>query len=483
MIVNAIIFHMLEEIVRENLIQMCRYEPNERLVLGFSGGADSSCLLDIFHWLKIETVVAYFNHKLRPEADEEILLARKSADRYGFLFRGGEADVRKAANMGKMGIEETARNYRYQFLVNTALETKAAAIAVAHHADDQVETILLNLIRGTGLKGLKGMDMFFLGEFHDRIPIIRPLLTVWKDDIIKYCAEKNLQYVHDETNTDTKYTRNNVRAHVIPQLEEINPNFKANILQLSAIAGEDLLVLQHIANELWDQIIICDKQDLIKVNLSKFRNQKTSMQRLLIKRILEEKFGLMKDLTFNMVESARNVLNGRIESNYSQLNTDVEVHLEEENGLLYRSVDDLNENEIMLLTQPETNLNIPSITNLNSKAVIECKLLLIEDVLNDYQSNQDKNTAFLDAAAIKKPIVMRRWREGDRYAPLGLSGHTMKVSDFWINKRLPRRLRNAWPIICTADQIIWIPGFQSAYQGRITKATVDVLKMRVYSPE
>ena len=477
--VNAIIFKMLTDRVSKNLEEKCGIEIQEKIVLGFSGGADSICLLDILHKLGFKVVVAYFNHQLRTSVDEEVLFVRKVAKKYKYDFRVGTDDIKNLAEKFNKGIEETARKFRYQFLVKVAQETKSAFVVVAHHADDQVETIMMNLIRGTGLNGLIGMEQMSYSEFSKSIPIVRPLLNVWKDEIMSYCEENDLVFATDETNIDEVFTRNRIRGKLIPVLEKYNPKFKQSLIRMSDILRDDNDFIRQYTEGITGDVIYLKKKNFVEINIQEFRRHPVSVQRYIINDSLQNFTNIGKKKTFNLIENIRKVFAGEITSHYSRLLNDFHVIVEKDRGYLLIDLDKMKGEGGLKLENEVTEVDIPGSTPINRNWFLKITELDIDEVRMVFNRNEDNFSAYLDAGLGIRKIHMRKWQAGDRYAPLGLSGHSMKLSDFWINKGFPKRFRADWPLILLNEEIIWIPGFQPAFDFRITDSTKCVIKLDV----
>jgi len=286
--VNAIIFDMLTYHVAESLKEKCGINIQEKIVLGFSGGADSICLLDILHKLGYKVVVAYFNHQLRPSMGEEVRFVKEVVEKYKYDFKLGAEDIGNLAKKTNKGIEETARFFRYQFLMRVAQDTDSSSVMVAHHADDQVETILMNIIRGTGLNGLIGMDYVSFGKFSKSIPIIRPFLDVWKDEILSYCEDNDLTFTIDETNINEVYTRNSVRVSLIPFLEKYNPNFKQGLIRMSSILYDDHAFIKKYSEKIIENVISLQKTNFAEINIRTLKQHPISIQRYIINRTLRD---------------------------------------------------------------------------------------------------------------------------------------------------------------------------------------------------
>lgn len=470
---------MLVDQVAKILEEKCGIRTQEKIVLGFSGGADSMCLLDILYKLGIEVVVAYFNHQLRPTVESEVSFVKKTAEDLEFEFKLDVKDIKKISKKTNRGIEETARSYRYQFLVKAAEDTNSDAVAVAHHADDQVETILMNLIRGSGLNGLTGMDYVSYGEFSKSIPIIRPLLDLWKDELESYCEENELNFVIDETNVDELFLRNRIRASLIPYLEKYNPKVRRGLIRMGGILTDDHNFITEYSEKQTEKVLYRQKMNLVEINIHTYKQYPISVQRYIISGLLQKNFNIKQKRTYALVENIRKGLNGETTSHYARLLQDLQVIIEKDRGYLFIDINDLENGIGLRLVQDTVEVKVPGITSINKNWRLKSAIKPIDTVRESFRNNKDKYSAFMDAKVAKRKMVIRKWKAGDRYAPLGLSGHSMKLSDFWINKYFPKRLRAGWPLLFSKEQLIWIPGFQPSYYGRITDSTKDVLQLKV----
>ena len=233
---------MLETILRDQ----CGLDPSRPVLAGVSGGPDSLCLLDILHTAGYRVIVAHFNHQMRPEASQEADSVSVRAGRLGLPFVSDCADVRAYAEAHGLSLEEAARMLRYEFLFAAARQHAAQAVAVGHTADDQVETVLMHFLRGAGLSGLKGMEYRMLLPVFDRqIPLVRPLLSLWRADTESYCREHALVPHYDASNADQAFFRNRLRHTLLPELEKYNPRFKESVLRSAQALQGDYSALQE----------------------------------------------------------------------------------------------------------------------------------------------------------------------------------------------------------------------------------------------
>jgi tRNA(Ile)-lysidine synthase len=470
---------MLVEKITESLLAAYTLRSDDLVILGFSGGADSACLLDVFAKINFRIHIAYFNHQLRESVDQEIQFVKNTAKRYSVESSIGSENISALAKKNNKGIEETARFYRYQFLIETAKKYKAVAVAVAHHADDQIETILMNMIRGAGLNGLIGMEGVSISEFSSSIPIIRPMLGIWKSEILDYCQEKNLSFSTDETNSDERFTRNKIRGSLIPLLEKINPQIKQSINRMGTILRDDHQFILDYSEKVKRKLILDARKNFVKIDALAYKKQSVSVQRTIINYLLNDYFYLGKNKSFNLIESIRKVINGDISGNYSKLLVNLQVLVEGNICYLFLDFQDLKKQGDLELVNEGVRLKKNSRNSINKTCSITSKILPIAEVKEIYPKNTNMNVAYLDADSVGVNISLEKWKSGMKFAPLGLFGHSMKLSDFWINKGFPKRKRDNWPLVIADDKIIWIPGFQPSYSARITDTTTQVLKLTV----
>src|SRR5437588_1589197 len=230
---------MLERFI-EHLRSSQLIPPNSKVLTGYSGGADSTCLLHLLHRAGFDVVAAHLHHGQRAEADDELTQCAKVCEQLNVPVLSGKADVPRMAKDLKIGLEEAGREARYEFLQSAANETGCNLIATAHTRDDHIESVLLHIIRGSGLSGLAGIP-------ERRGNIIRPLLIFSRTETRGYCEEQGLWTHDDPANTDTQFSRARLRLNVIPELKKINPDVEASIARLAEIAGEETEFLDGMA--------------------------------------------------------------------------------------------------------------------------------------------------------------------------------------------------------------------------------------------
>ena len=264
------------------------FPENSRILVACSGGPDSIALLHLLQDIanhrhtKYELGVAIVDHSIRPESKDEVLWLRNQVESLGLPFYTATFDVPRLSKDQKLSEETVGRQVRYQWLNEIAQSEGYDYIAVAHHKDDQAESVLAHLIRGTGLNGLIGMAVVS----HDyEVPVIRPLLDITKSELLDYLADRNLTYCIDSTNDDISYQRNRIRHRIIPELESINPNVVDAIVRLGSSVSEDLAVISDLTAQAFERIVIIDKGAM---NLSRkaLRKEPLAIQRRLWQRLV-----------------------------------------------------------------------------------------------------------------------------------------------------------------------------------------------------
>ena len=295
-------------------------ENGDILVLGVSGGPDSITMLDILNEIKnddkinlnFEIIVCHINHMIREEANEDEEYVKKYCNKKNIQFYSESIDVKKLANNNKTGVEETGRTVRYEFFNEICKKTNANKIAIAHNKNDKIETIIMNVIRGTGISGLKGIEA-------KRGKYIRPLIECERFEIENYCEQNKLNPRIDKTNFDNEYTRNKIRNVVIPYIKkEFNPNIIETIDRLSDVVNkEDLYIEEQMKKEY--------KNGQIVLNLKKFNNQEKVIKARLVLYTITRLLGNCKGIEKIHIEDIIKLCSNNIGNKYLTPNKNVKV--------------------------------------------------------------------------------------------------------------------------------------------------------------
>lgn len=280
---------MLKEEVKNTIKKYNLIENGDNIIIGVSGGPDSICLLHVLNELKKELqcniYVAHVNHMMRTEADEETKYVEEFCEKLGIECFTKKVDIAKISKQNKKGIEETGRSERYKFFDDIGADLASGfKIATAHNLEDKTETILMNILRGSGVSGLKGIEPIKNGKY------IRPLIETDRTDIEKYCEENRLKPKYDKSNNDNIYTRNKMRNIVIPYIkEEFNPNIIKTMNRLAEVVTEEDEYLNNITKQIYKEL--CIEANPIILDLKKFNNLELVLKRRVILYTINELFG------------------------------------------------------------------------------------------------------------------------------------------------------------------------------------------------
>src|SRR5512147_1049366 len=309
------------------LTEKCGLQRDLPIIAGVSGGPDSLCLMNVLRQAGYRVIVAHFNHKLRPDSDADANTVEQAAGRLNLASVVQSGDVRAFAEKEGHSIEEAARILRYRFLMEQARRFRAQAVAVGHTADDQVETVLMHFLRGAGLAGLKGMThRTIIKTFDPEIPIVRPLLDVWREETVVYCAANGFRPRHDPSNASLDFFRNRLRHLLIPTLESYNPRFREVIWRTSRSLAGDHEIVAHAMDEAWKKCVVQENADFVAFDSSKLTKLPLGLQRNLIRRAIERIHPESLDIGFAAFERAGHFI-GTATHPHARLDLAGDLHL------------------------------------------------------------------------------------------------------------------------------------------------------------
>jgi tRNA(Ile)-lysidine synthase len=434
------------------------------VIVGYSGGADSTALLHLMTRLQgefnLRVHAAHLHHGMRPEADDDVRVCEAVCAGLGVPLHVERVDVPALAQAQRVSLEEAGRNARYAFFDRLARELNAVAVALAHTRDDQIETILINLLRGTGPRGLCGMP-------YKRDHIIRPLLDATRAQTHQYCAAHGLPTVFDSTNLDPHQLRRRVRMELIPLLRDLSPAFDRHLLRLADILENEEAWWDYEVRSLLEcgSVASADAETLLqhsKVGREFFTHLHPAMQRRVLREWLRARVGALRLPPYEILEGIRRAaLEGKRTS--WQLSDTLHLTTDETALTLHTKPPDPEPYEYPV--QLETPILIPQ-----AGAWLEARLLNAPPP--SLEATPDD--AFLDADAVQGQLVVRNGRRGDRFQPLGMPA-PKKLSDIFIDRKIPRAERWRLPLLCDAAGILWVPGYTIAARARITPDTRRVL--------
>ena len=477
---RLIIVGMLETL-HKNLVKRCLLENGRPLLVGFSGGPDSLCLLDGLQRLGFTPVVAHFNHHLRPEADAEVETVCAIAQQMEVQFVTAEGDVQGYTKKNGLSIEEAARILRYNFLFAQARHFQAQAVLVAHNADDQVETVLMHLIRGCGLAGLRGMPFYALpNPWSQDIPLARPLLNVWRAEIGAYLDEHKLSAVQDASNADTRFLRNRLRHELIPQMATYNLNFKRNLLRLAEIVSAEDEILSGLVSQVWGEVMCEAGEGVISIRCKEFSALPPALRRRLLRQAIERLRPGLRDVDYETIELADTALREARSGSSWDLISGLSLSFEQDRCWLVASDADLPSVDWpQLAGETPKILEIPGRISLANEWVLSAEWLSgSQELTQVVQANTEPYQAWLNGKGITS-LEVRGRKLGEHFHLSGLNGHSVKLSDLMVNVKLPRHVRQRWPLVCCGEEIAWVAGVRTSESFRISIDTRWVIHLQL----
>ena len=316
----------MEEKVLKTIQKYKLIESGDKIIVAVSGGPDSMCLLDVLRKLKeklkIEIVVAHVNHSIREEADSETLYIKEYCKKHNIEIYIKKENVIELAKKDKIGLEEEGRKVRYNFFDEVLEKTKSNKIAIAHNMNDKAETVLMNIIRGSGALGLKGIEAKRDNKY------IRPLIETERYEIEEYCKRNCLNPKHDKSNDDNTYTRNRVRNVLIPFLKEnFNPNIIKGINKLSIIMTEEQNYLEKIVNNIYNDVKIQEKEKSIILDLKKFNSEDIFIRKKLLLLAINKLFNTTKNIEKIHIDDIIKLCERNIGNKYLTPNKNIKVYI------------------------------------------------------------------------------------------------------------------------------------------------------------
>ncbi len=455
----------------------CQLQAGELCLVGVSGGPDSICLLHALNSLGYPLVAVHVNHTLRPEANQEAQAVEAFAKGLGIDCITYRVDVRGYAGEQSLSIEEAARQLRYACLFEQAEQTSAGAVLVAHNADDQVETILMHVLRGSGLSGLRGMPYRALpNQWSERIPLVRPLLSTWRGEILEYLSLNHLGYIFDQSNADTAFFRNQLRHGLLPDLEKYNPRIRQNLLRVGRISREDYAVIQQLVDQAWKANLARQGAGYLSFRLDGFQQLPASIQRYLLRRAIAYHLPSLKDVDFASIERGVNFLCDGKETGQADLIAGLRLVKEGDLFWLASWQADLPGSDYPSIPAgARLEVQVPGGVPLNDSWVFQASRETDPgDAIQHGEDNVDPFQAWIDLDEVELPLVLRCRKAGERFQPLGMQGHSMKISDLMVNQKVPKRTRATWPLVCSGEAVIWIPGLRQGYRVRIRPTSRNI---------
>ncbi|MCX6325220.1 MAG: tRNA lysidine(34) synthetase TilS [Bacteroidia bacterium] len=423
-------------------------KPGDKILLAVSGGIDSMAMTHLFHKSGNEIGIAHCNFTLRAsESDKDEEMVRKYAAEHNIPFYSTRFETKAYAKKNGLSVQMAARELRYTWFEEIRKENSYDTIAVAHNLNDNIETLLINLTRGTGITGLTGMKLLSNN-------IIRPLLFATRNDITDYCNKHLIIFREDRSNADTKYTRNKIRHLVIPVLKQINPSIETTLNETTQrFTGINEIVSEYISG--LRAGISTEKAGLITFNISLLKNY---LQNLTVIFELFKPFGISNVQLYDLIKVIEGKTGGliithshRIIKNRKEI---IISHLENENAVCYS------------IKNIQGFLKVPGIVS----AVYRNKT-------DEFKISSDSSIACIDSEKISFPLLIRKWKSGDHFYPLGMK-RMKKLSDYFIDNKYSKFDKENIFILESNGEIVWIIGDRIDNRYKITASTKKVLVIK-----
>lgn len=425
---------MIQQRVIQYIEKEHLFSSNDKILVALSGGADSVALLCVLHAAGYPCEAAHCNFHLRgEESNRDELFVRQLCRKYGIHLHTIDFNTTQYATEKRISIEMAARELRYNWFEKIKKECKANVIAVAHHQDDSVETMLLNLIRGTGITGL-------LGIRPRNGAIVRPLLCINREEIIRYLQQIGQDFVTDSTNLEDEYTRNKIRLHLLPLMQEINPSVKNSLIETSNYLNDVATIYNKVIDETKKKIITPEG-----IRIDALLDAPTPETLL---------FETLHPLGFNsaQIKDIASSLHGQPGKQFISKEWRV---IKDRNLLLLESI------------RPEDGTTLPY------------QLIKEErEYSPDFQIPRDKKTACFDADKLTEEIHCRKWRTGDTFIPFGMKGRK-KVSDYLTDRKFSISQKERQWVLCCGERIAWLIGERTDNRFRIDETTKRVIIYKI----
>jgi tRNA(Ile)-lysidine synthase len=460
---NSLKFAFLEFVNHHQLIT-----PGQRVLIAVSGGIDSMVLLHLMlnwqQYFKIHPGVAHFNHRLRgKDSDQDEVFVRTVCEKNKIPFFSGRGEVKKYARKNKYSIEEAARLLREDFLETCRKEQGFDVVATAHNLNDQAETLLMRLLSGTGLEGLAGIRL-------RREGYIRPLLFAERTAIEEYVGEHQIEFREDLTNQDLRFVRNKIRHQLLPYLEkEFQLNNLNSFLNLGLIIQEWLPTVYEQAAEAFRASVKVESENKFRLDITGYTRYFSQLQLRMLERILSKLLTREVKLGFNQFSDFMKWLNQPEKGSRFHFENEITVRKEKQGVVFERDGDDAREVKLHVEIKPGDSYR-------NEELGVAIVCTWVETVPIHFENT--RLIEYLDAREIMFPLILRNWRAGDRFQPLGAS-HQKKLSDFLTDEKELIFPKPQMLVLESDGEIVWVVGSRLSEKYKITRLSEKFLKLEV----
>jgi tRNA(Ile)-lysidine synthase len=464
---------LLEQKIIQFINEQELFSPKTTLLLAVSGGADSVCLLhllsNIHEEINVELQVAHLNHKLRgEESDDDAWYVADMANRLGIPFIMDTRDVAAYRDQKHCSLEEAAREVRYSFLAAAALTINANCVVTGHTRGDQVETILMHLLRGTGITGLQGLkpkSVLFMGESRKPLTLIRPLLKASHQETMSYCRRFRLKPRSDSSNDSPVFFRNRVRLDLLPLLRAYNPQVDTALLRLAAIASDHVSFVEDLVSGLWNKVVQIEN-NMIYLDKLELLSQPPTIQREIFRMAIEQMTGNLRDIQADHIEDMVGFLK-KPAGKCLCLPHDLKLSVEY--------------NRLVLALMGASSCHFPAMgneieLNVPGETLLPGWKVTTKLIKKALKSDKSTFSACFDLDKTGRQLLVRGRKRGDRFQPLGM-GQIKKLQDFMVDERIPQTWRDRVPLLCSPQQICWVVGWRTDDSVKITEDTKEVVRI------
>lgn len=449
------------ELLRRKVVRYIKehalFEPGDSLVVALSGGADSVALLDILAHLPafdLQLVVVHLNHLLRgTESDADEYFARAAADRCNCPFELSRVDVVAQAMQRRLSLEEAGREVRYAFFREIAEKYSAIAVAVAHHKDDQAETVLMRLLRGAGGSGLSAMKP----KSADGM-IVRPLLFVRRPEIEAYLCKRGLVWREDGSNSDVRFLRNRIRHELIPYLETFNSDIVERLHQTAETLAADECILETAVDEVFTRTVAMTASGAV-ADLDTIEKEPLALRKRVYRKAIQAVKGDLRRISFTHLAAIDRLISAEKPNSELTLPGGIKV-IRSYRALLFTRL---------------TDESTPAVHDLQLECPGDYALpcggtLRIEECADPLAHRQAVGANRLVVSGqLQFPLTVRYYRNGDRFIPWGMSSRK-KLKDLFIDRKIPLKTRSRIPLLVDRGEIVWVCGVQTSFKTGATAA-------------
>lgn len=448
---------MLLNKARKTVNSLGMFVPGEKIVAGVSGGADSMALLCVLRELGANVVVSHFNHRLRgDESSADAEHVRKATERYGLVFEYAEADTEAFRKKEGLSTEDAARKLRYDFFNDVVKKHSAARVATGHTLNDQAETVIMRLLRGSGSLGLSGIRP-------SRGDVIRPLINVTRDEVKEYLRSRGVEWREDSTNISDRFLRNRIRNELVPLLETYNPDTQRVLSRLATVCSVESDFIRSEAARRFESVVSSGPGCFFG-KAADLASQPDALRLSIMRKAVSDLKGNLLGISSKHIFAAEELLKS------SGPATSIDLP----GGIVF-----CRGHGVFLFARAEgffspVSAQVEGPGRFNTSGDMEIEVAFTDDI--SFWGSRD--TGYFPPEKVSFPISARSFRDGDRFVPLGMR-KSKKLKDFFIDEKIPKFVRRKIPIFETRDGIIWIGGLRQDERFRADRTKGPWLRIRV----